>query len=234
MKKQGAHSVLPSAFKYSLPVFFGYIAIGIAFGLLMTDSGYPWWLSVLMCIVMFAGSGQFIALGLFAAGAGIVEAALIQLVVNARHIAYSMSMLNRYKNTGFYKPYLIYGLTDETFALLSSLPETTDEKNRIKFMFYVTALNQIYWTTGTLIGAITGSLIPFNTQGIGFALTAMFVVLMLDKILLVRKPDVFIICAIVTILTVVFLPGRISLLAALIISLIIVSVIERKNIRTKQ
>lgn len=234
MEKPETHSIFPAAIKYSIPVFFGYIAIGTAFGLLMTDAGYPWWVSLAMSVIMFAGSGQFIAVGLFAAGAGIFEAALIQLVVNARHIAYSMSMLNRYKNAGFYKFYLIFGLTDETFALLSSLPEAiaAEEKSRLKFMFYVTALNQSYWITGTLIGAFTGSLIPFNTEGIGFALIAMFIVLMMDRIFAAAKGhlSVFIISAIIAVLAVVFLPARISLLCALVIALVLTSAIKRKQI----
>ena len=235
MENLKSRSVLPGAFKYSVPVLFGYLAIGVAFGLLMTDAGYPWWMSLLMGIVMYAGAGQFIAVGLFAAGAGILEAALIQLVVNARHIAYSMSMLNRYNKAGPYKFYLIYGLTDETFALLSSLPETAamEESERIKFMFYVTALNQSYWVAGSLIGAIAGSLIPFNTEGIGFALTAMFVVLMIDRILAVRKPGVFIISAIPAVLAAYFLPVRISILSALVISLVLASFADNTRRRTQ-
>jgi len=231
MENHKTHSVLLRAFKYSIPVLFGYLAIGIAFGLLVADAGYPWWISLLMSLVMYAGSGQFIAVGLFAAGAGILEAALIQFVVNARHIAYSMSMLNRYDKTGPYKFYLIFGLTDETFALLSSLPETDamEENERTKFMFYVTALNQGYWVAGSLIGAIAGSLIPFNTEGIGFALTAICVVLMIDKILAIRKPGVFIMSAIPTVLAAYFLPVRISILSALVISLVLAFVAD--NIR---
>jgi len=232
MENHKTRSVLPGAFKYSIPVLFGYLAIGIAFGLLMADAGFPWWMSLLMSLVMYAGSGQFIAVGLFAAGAGILEVALIQFVVNARHIAYSMSMLNRYDKTGPYKLYLIFGLTDETFALLSSLPETTatmEENERTKFMFYVTVLNQIYWITGSLIGAVAGSLIPFNTEGIGFALTAICVVLMIDKILAIRKPGVFIMSAIPTMLAAYFLPVRISILSALVISLVLAFVAD--NIR---
>jgi len=233
------HSLLPAAFKYSVPVLFGYIAIGTAFGLLMADAGYPWWLSFIMSVTMYAGAGQYIAVGLFAAGTGILEAALIQLVVNARHTAYGLSMLNRFRNTGFYQFYLIFGLTDETFALLSSLPQTSaettagtieiEEKERAKFMFYVTALDQSYWAAGTLIGAIAGALIPFSTKGIGFALTAMFVVLMIEKILLLRKAGIFIISAITAVLGVIFLPSRISLLAALAVSLVLGSIASNAN-----
>ena len=212
------HSVFWAAIKYSIPVLLGYLAIGIAFGLLMADSGYPWWLSLVMSAVMYAGAGQYIAVGLFAAGTSLWEAALVQLVVNARHVAYGFSMLNQFSNTGPYKFYLIYGMTDETFALLSSMPEGINH-DRTKFMFLVTIMNHCYWITGSVTGAVIGALIPFSTQGIGFALTALFIVLLVEQILRVRKPGVFIVSAIAAVLCVFFLPSRMSMLAAMVLAL---------------
>lgn len=229
-------SVFAAAFKYSVPVLLGYLTIGIAFGLLTANAGYPWWIALATGLVMYAGAGQFIAVGLFAAGVSLWEAALVQLVVNARHIAYGFSMLKRYRNTGVFRYYLIFGLTDETFALLSSLPENDDAAgnspfpsgaDRGKFMFYVTALNQCYWVSGSVIGAVAGSLIPFDTGGIGFALTALFVVLMIEQILRVRKPGIFIVSAIPAVLAVFFLPSRISLLAAMALALALSSPLEK-------
>jgi 4-azaleucine resistance transporter AzlC len=215
-------SVFAAAFKYSIPVLLGYLTIGIAFGLLTADAGYPWWIAPVMGLVMYAGAGQFIAVGLFAAGTSLWEAALVQLVVNARHIAYGFSMLKRYRNTGLFRYYLIFGLTDETFALLSSLSEedaASSGADRGKFMCCVTALNQCYWVSGSLLGALAGSLIPFDTAGIGFALTALFVVLMIEQILRLRRPGIFIVSAIPAALAVFFLPSRISLLAAMALAL---------------
>ncbi|MDR1252213.1 MAG: AzlC family ABC transporter permease [Treponema sp.] len=228
-------SVFFAAFKYSIPVLLGYLAIGVAFGLLVVDAGYPWWLALVMGLVMYAGAGQFIAVGLFAVGTSLWEAALVQLVVNARHIAYGFSMLNRYRNTGLFRYYLIFGLSDETFALLSSLPEddavidgpVSSGMDRGKFMFYVTALNQCYWLSGSLIGALAGALIPFSTEGIGFALTALFVVLMIEQILRVRKLTVFIVSAIPAALGAVFLPSRMSLLAAMVLALALSSLLGK-------
>jgi len=230
------HSVFFAALKFSIPVFFGYIAIGIAFGLIMSDSGYPWWLTFLMSLVIYAGAAQFLTAGFFAAGTGILEAALIQLAVNARHMAYGFSMLNRFKNAGLYRFYLIFGLTDETFALLSSFEpaDTMGEKGRAKFMFYVTALDQFYWITGSVLGAIAGSLIPFSTEGIGFALTALFVVLMIEKMLTERNPFIFICSAITAVLCAYFLPSRISILAALAVSLVLSSAASGKKKREEQ
>ncbi|AEF83605.1 branched-chain amino acid transport protein AzlC [Treponema primitia ZAS-2] len=220
--EQNSKRSFTDALKYSFPVLLGYLAIGFAFGLLLVDAGYPWWLALVMSLVMYAGAGQYIAVGLFAAGAGLWEAVLVQLVVNARHMAYGLTMLKRFNAAGLYKYYLIFGLSDETFALLSSLEEEQDAEARkiqSRFMFMVALLDQAYWVAGSVIGAVAGALIPFNMEGIGFALTAMFVVLMTEQILRVKRPGPFIISALAALLGVAFLPSRLSLLTALVIAL---------------
>jgi 4-azaleucine resistance transporter AzlC len=215
------------ALRYSFPVLVGYLTIGCAFGLLMADAGYPWWLTLVMCLFMFAGAAQFIAVGLFAAGTTLWEAALVQLVVNARHMAYGLSMMNRFRDSGPLKFYLIFGLTDETFALLSSLPDDKDTHVQANFMFLVTLLNQCYWVAGGLIGSIAGSLIPFNTEGIAYALTALFIVLMIEQMYRVRRPGIFITSAILAVLCVILLPPRVSLLGAMAFSLAISSILTK-------
>ena len=214
--------ILFAAFKYSIPVLLGYVTIGIAFGLLLSDAGYLWWLALVMSLWMFAGAAQFISLGLFAAGTSIWEACLIQLVVNARHMAYGLSMLTHYKDTGAFKPYLVFSLTDETFALLSSPPEMPSpagaEEKRC-FMFYVSVLDQLYWVSGSVIGALAGALIPFDMTGIGFALTALFVVLLMEQIMKAKKFGLFFLSGAAAIAAVFLIPGSVSLLAALAFSL---------------
>jgi 4-azaleucine resistance transporter AzlC len=213
-----------NAVKYSFPVLLGYLAIGVAFGLLLVDAGYPWWMSLVMGVVMYAGAGQYIAVGLFAAGAGLWEAALVQLVVNARHTAYGVTMLSRFNTAGPYKWYLIFSLSDETFALLSSLPDEGDQNSHdsatsSRFMFLVALLDQLYWIAGGVTGALLGTFIPFDLQGIGFALTALFVALMIEQILRVKRPGPFIISAVTAVLAVALLPSRLSLLSAMTVSL---------------
>ena len=179
---------------------------------------------------MYAGAGQYIGVGLFTAGAGLAEAVLVQLVVNARHMAYGLSMLKRFAAAGPFRPYLIFSLTDETFALLSSLPgESPGPENRGAFMFLVSLLDQFYWVLGSVIGAAAGTLLPFDMEGIGFALTALFVVLMIEQILRVRRPAPFIIPALAAAAAVIFLPSRISLLAAMVVSLGMVRILKRKG-----
>ena len=228
-----------AAIKYSFPVFLGYVPIGIAFGLFTVERGYPWYLALATGLVMFAGAGQFIAVGLFAAGASLAEAVLIEFVVNARHFAYGLSMIRRFRSAGVFRPYLIFALTDETFALLSSLPDLPADKDssaiynaglaeRGRFMFYVSLLNHIYWNAGILAGAFAGSVIPWNFEGVSFALTALFIVLMIEQILRMKQAAPFVISAIVAIAAVFLLPGvlssRFSLLGAMIISLGIVQI----------
>jgi 4-azaleucine resistance transporter AzlC len=190
---------------------------------------------------MYAGAGQYIAVGLFAAGTALWEAVLVQLVVNARHMAYGISMLKRFQKAGPRKYYLIFALTDETFALLSSLPKPAGEggaaaeagpagsgpENQGLFMFYVALLNQAYWITGSVIGAIAGSLLPVRTEGIGFALTALFVVRSIEQMLRVRRPGVFIISALAAVLAVIALPARFSLFSALALALALTPLAEK-------
>jgi 4-azaleucine resistance transporter AzlC len=219
-------SILLAALKFSSPVFLGYQAIGIAFGLLLVEAGYPFWLAPLMGIFMYAGAGQFISVGLFAAGAGLAEAVLVQLIVNARHIAYGLSMLKRFRHLPPYRFYLIYALTDETFALLSSLEEGAWGKKQGRFMFLAALLDQCYWVSGSLIGALAGTLIPFSFEGIAFALSALFVVLMIEQMLRVRKPEIFIVSAAASVLAVFLLPGRVSLLGAMALAFCMIQLIN--------
>lgn len=168
-------------FKLTLPVFFGYLAIGIPFGLMLVKAGYPWWLSPLMCLTMYAGAGQYIAIGLFASGASLGAIVLAELMLNIRHIVYGLSLIEKFKGVGKIKPYLIFALTDETYALMTCTPLP---KNISPGKFYgtIAILDQSYWILGGLIGAIAGSFIPFDFAGVDFALTALFAVLLIEQL----------------------------------------------------
>jgi 4-azaleucine resistance transporter AzlC len=213
--------VFLAALKYTIPVLLGYSTIGVAFGLFLTGTGYPPALALVMSLWMYAGAGQFIAVGLFAAGTSLWEICLIQLVVNARHMAYGLSMLKRFRGTGVFKPYLVFALTDETFALLSSLPEEPSAEKRRFFYFCVSVLDQCYWVCGSVLGAAAGTFIPFDMGGISFALTALFVVLLTEQIIMIKKPALFVLSGAVSLLAVFFLPGTVSLLAALVLALLL-------------
>jgi 4-azaleucine resistance transporter AzlC len=227
-------TVFLEALKYSIPVLLGYVTLGAAFGLSVSQAGYPWWLALLMSAWIFTGAGQFVALGLFAAGTTLWQACLILFVVSIRHAAYGLSMLKRFRGSGAFKPYLIFTLSDETFALLSSLPETSEvspddpdgERKRRLFMVFLSGLDQSYWLLGTVIGAVAGALIPFEMKGVSFALTALFVVLMIEQIKAAKKPVVFIVSAAAALLGVFLLPGSLSILAALALAFLLIVLCE--------
>jgi 4-azaleucine resistance transporter AzlC len=165
----------------TIPVLFGYIAIGIPFGLLVVKAGYPWWLAPVMSVLMYAGAGQYVAIGLFSAGASLSTLLVTTLLVNIRHIVYGLSLITPFKGTGRWKPYLIFALTDETYALMTGC-EPPEGANPGSFYGLIAVLDHLYWITGTVIGAAAGSLIPFPLEGVDFALTALFVVLLLDQL----------------------------------------------------
>ena len=174
------------ALKITTPVFFGYIAIGIPFGLMIVNAGYPWWIAPLMSLTMYAGAGQYIAVGLFAAGAPLLQILVTELFVNIRHIVYGLSLISKFKNTGKWKPYLIFALTDETYALLTGcdLPKNAEPG---PFFGTIALLDQFYWILGSVIGAAAYSVLEhYNLaqyiKGVDFALTALFVVILIDQI----------------------------------------------------
>ena len=169
-----------AALPYTLPVCMGYIFLGIAFGVLMVSGGFhPFW-ALLMSVCIYAGSMQFVAVDLLAGPFAPLTAALMTLMVNARHIFYGLSMLERFKICGKLKPYMMFSLSDETYSLLCSarVPEGMDKK---WFMFFIALMDQLYWIAGTAIGALAGSLIPFDSTGIDFAMTALFIVIFVEQ-----------------------------------------------------
>lgn len=173
-------NTLKYAWKASIPVMAGYLVLGIGFGVLLEDKGYGWWWAALMSLTIYAGSMQYVAVDLLAGGATIVSAALMTVFVNIRHVFYGLTMLEKYNTAGREKPYLIFALTDETFSLVCSaqLPEGIDEK---KYYLYVSLLNQCYWVIGSVIGAVAGTVIPFSSTGIDFAMTALFIVIFVEQ-----------------------------------------------------
>ncbi|MDR0469331.1 MAG: AzlC family ABC transporter permease [Peptococcaceae bacterium] len=171
---------LKAAFPYTLPVLTGFLVLGIAYGILMSSKGYGLFWPGLVSVFVFAGSMQFVAVGMMAGGFDPVAVLLMTLMVNARHIFYGLSMLEKYRNTGWMKGYLIFGLCDETYSILCATdpPEGVDRR---WFMFFITFLNHSYWVAGSFIGGFVGMAIPFEVAGIDFALTALFVVILIGQ-----------------------------------------------------
>lgn len=168
------------AFTATLPVMAGYIVLGMGFGILLYGRGYSVWWALLMSLTIYAGSMQYVGIDLLAGGASLLSAAIMTLLVNARHIFYGISMLDRYRDTGKARPYLVFALTDETYSLVCSpsLPEGVSDKY---YCLLVSLLDQLYWVIGSAAGALLGGALPFDTTGIDFAMTALFVVVFVEQ-----------------------------------------------------
>ena len=182
MKDSGWKKAAIAAFPGTLPVLAGYVVLGFGFGLLLQSKGYHFLWAVLMSLTIYAGSMQYVTVDLLANGAGLVSAALMTLMINARHLFYGVSMLIRYRDMGKAKPYLIFGLTDETYSLVCGT-EVPDGVDAGKYYFLVTLMNQCYWVIGSAAGALFGQAIPINTTGVDFAMTALFTVILTDHLL---------------------------------------------------
>ena len=166
--------IFRKAFLKSLPVMAGYIVLGIGFGILLRNAGFgPVW-AFAMAAAVYAGSMQYVGVGLLAGGAGVLTTVLTTVMVNARHLFYSISMTGRYKNAGKYKPYLIFALTDETYSLLCD-GETPDREHADFYRFLVSLFNHLYWITGCVLGSLLGAVLPFSSAGIEFSMTALFI-----------------------------------------------------------
>ena len=158
----------------SLPVMAGYLVLGTGFGILMRAAGYGVLWAAAMSIFIYAGSMQYVGVGLLTGGASVITAALTTFMVNARHIFYSISMIDRYRSAGIYRSYLIFALTDETYSIVSS-DGLAPGKDTDRYRFFLSLFNHSYWILGTLIGSVIGPALPFSTMGIEFSMTALFV-----------------------------------------------------------
>lgn len=166
--------IFRKAFVDTIPVMTGYLVLGAGFGILMSANGFSFLHSILMSVFIYAGSLQYLGISLLSTGVSIISIALSSFLVNARHLLYGVSMFSKYKNTGKIKPYLIFALTDETYSLVSS-------NNNKDYFLAVSLLDHIYWITGTALGTLISSVISFNTEGLDFVLTALFIVIFVEQ-----------------------------------------------------
>ena len=171
---------LAAAFPVTVPVLMGYLAIGMAFGFMLQAIGYNFILAFFMSLTIYAGSGQYLGVSLLSSAAALSTVAVMTLLINFRHLVYGLSMLEKFRGMGLRKFYMIFSLTDETYALLSSVqpPVGVDPRN---FYFSIALLDQSYCILGSVIGAVAGALLPIDTTGIDFAMTALFVVIAVDQ-----------------------------------------------------
>lgn len=180
LKKGKIGRAFRCAFPYTLPIFAGFWFLGLAYGVYMNVLGFSFWYPSLMGLTIFAGSMEFITADMLLGAFHPLQMFLLTLMINARHLFYGISMLDKYRGTGWKKFYLIFGMCDESFSInyTANIPEDVD---RGWFMFFVTLLDHFYWVSGATLGGIFGSLVKFNTEGLEFVMTAMFVVIFLEQ-----------------------------------------------------
>ena len=171
---------LKCAFPHTIPIFAGFCFLGMTYGIYMKVSGFAFWYPMLMSLVIYGGSLEFVAVSMLLAPYAPMQAFLMTLMIQARHLFYGIALLDKFRGMAWKKPYLIFGMCDETFSIncTAEIPEDVD---RGWFYFFVTLLNQIYWVLGATAGGLVGGLIRFNTEGLDFVMTAMFVVIFLEQ-----------------------------------------------------
>ncbi|MDQ6597636.1 azaleucine resistance protein AzlC [Bacillus salipaludis] len=180
IKRKDLWCALRTAFPYTVPIFAGFVFLGIAYGIFMNSLGFKAIYPIMMSLTIFAGSMEFVAANLLLVSFNPINALFLTLMVNARHLFYGISMLDKYRGIGKKKLYMIFGLCDESFSINCTvdIPKNVD---RGWFMFFVTLLNHCYWVLGAAIGGIFGSLVQFNTEGLDFVMTALFVVIFIEQ-----------------------------------------------------
>lgn len=171
---------LRKAAPHTIPVFFGYLFLGIGFGVLLIGSGLDWYWAPIMCLTIYAGSLQYVAVGTLFTVFSPLNAIMLTLAISARQFFYGISLLGKFKNMGFRKPYAIFALTDETYSLLVGI-EPPDGVDANWFYFWISALNHSYWIFGSTLGALFSAFINFNTKGVDFAMTALFLYIFLSQ-----------------------------------------------------
>ncbi|MBE6991059.1 MAG: branched-chain amino acid transporter AzlC [Ruminococcaceae bacterium] len=183
VKQKGKRlKALKAAFPHTIPILAGFGFLGIAYGILMNVSGFSFWYPLLISIIVFGGSLQFVMVTMLLSAFAPVQTLIMALLVQVRHLFYGIAMLDKYKGLGWKRFYLILGLCDETFSINCSI-EPPEDVDKGWFMLFVTMLNRLYWITGSLLGGLLGSLIEFNTEGLDFAMSAMFVVILLEQLI---------------------------------------------------
>lgn len=214
----------------TLPVMTGYLVLGFGLGVLMSDKGFGIFWTLLSSLVIYAGSMQFVLVNLITSGAGLITTAITTLLVNARHLFYGISMVDKYRSAGKKKPYLIFALTDETYSLVCS-GETLGGVEPHKYQFLVSLFNHIYWVTGSLLGAIFGTAIPINTKGIDFCMTALFITIFVEQWLTTKDKRASLIGLITTVISLLIFGKDVFLIPSMVVISLLLLLLKPKQTR---
>ena len=222
---------LKTVFFDTLPVLTGYLFLGAGFGILLSQHGYGFGWAFLMAAVVFAGSGQYLAVDLLSGGASILSAAIATFLVNARHIFYGISLIDTYKGAGRRKPYMIFALTDETYALVTQ-NEPPEGMSRHSYCFFVSLFDHIYWIAGCSLGHLAGSYLPVNFQGVEFVLTALFVTMFVEQWLSHKQHLPAIIGVVATALCLAAFGSQIFLIPSMVLIAFLLILLKKTGRRT--
>ncbi len=206
----------------------GYLVLGFGLGVLMSDKGFGIFWTLLSSLIIYAGSMQFVLVGLITSGAGLITIAVTTFLVNARHLFYGISMVDKYRSAGKKKPYLIFALTDETFSLVCS-GDAPDGVEPHKYQFLVSLFNHFYWVTGSLLGAVFGTAIPINTTGIDFCMTALFITIFLEQWLKTKDKRASLIGLITTVVCLLTFGKEVFLIPSMVIISILLLLLKPKD-----
>lgn len=183
MSKKSRKATIKYAFKKSLPVFFGYLFLGSAFGIMLYDAGYNWIWAIFISILVYAGSGQFLLVSLISSAASIPTVAMMTLFINSRHMFYGLSLIDKFKAGGWRYPFMIFSLTDETYSVNVSIQSVPDDVNEPKARFLLGEFDHFYWILGSVVGSLLGQSLPIDFTGIDFSMTALFTVIFVDLLI---------------------------------------------------
>lgn len=217
---------LKAAFPYTIPIFAGFWFLALAYGILMNKNGFSFIYPFFMSLLIFGGSLEFIAVALLMSPFAPVAALTMSLLIQARHLFYGIAMLDKYKDMGWKKVYLIFGMCDETFSInyTADIPEDVD---RGWFMFFVTLLNQIYWVSGATIGGLIGPYLHFNTKGLYFVMTAMFVTIFMNQWMKEKKKYTGLIGILATALCLILLGKNHFMIPAMMAIIILLTLFKK-------
>lgn len=232
MRLKRTKEIILEALRATVPVMAGYLVLGMGFGILLRTKGYDVWWALAMSGFIYAGSMQYLTIDLLTGGASLITAAITTLLVNARHLFYGISMVEGYRKLGKEKPYAIFALTDETYSLVCQDDQHPNPDDYRRYVFWVSLCDQCYWVTGSLVGALLGSIIPFDATGIDFSLTALFLTVFIEQWLSTKDHASALIGVIASVLcVVVFGPANFLLpaMAAILISLTVLRAVRKED-----
>lgn len=179
MTKRFSSTTLKTAFVKSIPIFCSYVFVSMAYGMIMASAGFPWYDSLLVSLTVYTGAFQFVLITFLSSGASLITLALTALLMNSRQSFYSLTFLKEFKQMGRRKLYMIHTMTDETYAVNSTLDLPKKEKEDT--MFLVALFSRCYWMIGSVLGGFLGQIIPFDLTGIDFCMTALFLIIFIDQ-----------------------------------------------------